>query len=111
MHERTRRAVARLLFVLVCALPTLAVFFFVLITFTPWFADYRRACLERELSLRIGLAVEIDAVEYYIKNFVWGGLQRTDTETPYAYGVYGTPNWKVNRDDRHPKTRRPPARH
>ncbi len=42
---------------------------------------------------------EIDAVEYYIKNFVWGGLQRTDTETPYAYGVYGTPNWKVNRDN------------
>ncbi len=41
---------------------------------------------------------EIDAVEYYIKNFVWGGLQRTDKETPYAYGVYGTPNWKVNRD-------------
>ena len=42
---------------------------------------------------------EIDAIEYYIKNFVWGGLQRTDQETPYAYGVYGTPNWKVNRDN------------
>ena len=42
---------------------------------------------------------EIDAIEYYIKNFVWGGLQRTDQETPYAYGVYGTPNWKINRDN------------
>jgi hypothetical protein len=42
---------------------------------------------------------EIDAVEYYIKHFVWGGLQRTDKETPYAYGVYGTPSWKVNRDN------------
>lgn len=41
---------------------------------------------------------EIDAVEYYIKNFVWGGLQRTDRETPYPYGVYGTPSWYVNRD-------------
>lgn len=41
---------------------------------------------------------EIDAVEYYIKHFVWGGLQRTDQETPYPYGVYGTPNWKVNRN-------------
>ncbi len=41
---------------------------------------------------------EIDAIEYYIKNFVWGGLQRTDKETPYAYGVYGTPSWLVNRD-------------
>lgn len=41
---------------------------------------------------------EIDAVEYYIKNFVWGGLQRTDKETPYPYGIYGTPSWYVNRD-------------
>lgn len=41
---------------------------------------------------------EIDAIEYYIKNFVWGKLQRTDQETPYPYGVYGTPNWLVNRN-------------
>lgn len=40
---------------------------------------------------------EIAAVEYYIKNYVWGGLQQTDKE-PYPYGVYGIPNWKVNRD-------------
>jgi hypothetical protein len=41
---------------------------------------------------------EIDGLEYYIRHYVWGGLQRTDKETPYPYGVYGTPNWKVNRD-------------
>ncbi len=41
---------------------------------------------------------EIASVEYYLRNFVWGGLQRTDTETPYPYGIYGTPNWMVNRD-------------
>jgi hypothetical protein len=41
---------------------------------------------------------EIDGVEYYIENFVWGKLQRTDEETPYSYGVYGTPSWIVNRD-------------
>jgi len=40
---------------------------------------------------------EIAAVEYYIKNYVWGGLQQTDKE-PFPYGVYGIPNWKVNRD-------------
>jgi hypothetical protein len=40
---------------------------------------------------------EIDAVEYYIKNYVWGGLQQTDKE-PYPYAIYGIPNWKVNRD-------------
>jgi len=41
---------------------------------------------------------EIDAVEYHLQHFVWGGLQRMDTETPYPYGIYGTDNWKVNRD-------------
>lgn len=43
---------------------------------------------------------EIESIEYYIENFVWGGLQRTDTETPYEYGVYGTPNWLVNRNQK-----------
>jgi hypothetical protein len=41
---------------------------------------------------------EIEAVEYYIEHFVWGGLQRTDKEEPYPYGIYGTPSWFVNRD-------------
>lgn len=40
---------------------------------------------------------EIASLEYYIKNFVWGGLQRTNVEKPYAYGIYGTPNWYINR--------------
>jgi len=40
---------------------------------------------------------EIDALEYHIKNYVWGGLQETDREKrPYA--IYGIPNWKANRD-------------
>jgi len=41
---------------------------------------------------------EIDAIEYYVKNFVWGGLQRTDIEKPNSYGLYGTPNWLISRD-------------
>ncbi|MEX2317891.1 MAG: DUF5695 domain-containing protein [Pirellulales bacterium] len=41
---------------------------------------------------------EIAAVEYYLENYVWGKLQRTDKETPYPYGVYGIPNWWVQRD-------------
>jgi hypothetical protein len=40
---------------------------------------------------------EIDAVESYLKNFVWGGLQETDKE-PYPFAIYGIPNWRVNRD-------------
>lgn len=41
---------------------------------------------------------EIESLEYYLKHFVWGGLQRRDDERPYPYGVYGTPNWFINRD-------------
>lgn len=40
---------------------------------------------------------EIQAIEDYIQNFVWGGLQETEREE-YPYGVYGIPNWKVNRE-------------
>jgi hypothetical protein len=39
---------------------------------------------------------EVEAVDYHIKNFVWGGLQRTTEETR-PYGVYGIPDWKTNR--------------
>ena len=44
---------------------------------------------------------EIDAVEYYIEKFVWGGLQRTDREEPYPYFIYGVPNWYENRHNEH----------
>ncbi len=40
---------------------------------------------------------EIRALEYYLEHFVWGKLQRTDAEEPYPYGVYGTPDWYVDR--------------
>jgi Family of unknown function (DUF5695) len=40
---------------------------------------------------------EIASIENYIQHYVWGGLQQTDKE-PYPYGIYGIPNWKVNRE-------------
>lgn len=42
---------------------------------------------------------EIEAVEYYLKNFVWGKLQMTDKER-YPYALYGIDNWKINRQSR-----------
>ncbi len=44
---------------------------------------------------------EIEAMDYYLKHFVWGGLQRTTEET-YSYGIYGIPDWKQNRDSNEP---------
>lgn len=40
---------------------------------------------------------QIAAVEYYLKHFVWGKLQRTGDEQPFPYGIYGSPSWHVNR--------------
>ncbi|HEX5222961.1 MAG TPA: DUF5695 domain-containing protein [Verrucomicrobiae bacterium] len=40
---------------------------------------------------------EVDALDYYITNFVWGGLQQTTAE-PYPYAIYGIPDWKTNRE-------------
>lgn len=41
---------------------------------------------------------EIEAVEYYIEHFLWGKLQRDETEMPYAYAIIGADNWKQNRE-------------
>ena len=44
---------------------------------------------------------QVAALDYYIQHFVWCGLQRTTNET-CAYGIYGIPDWKTNRDSRDP---------
>ena len=44
---------------------------------------------------------EVEALDYYIGHFVWGGLQRTTNET-YPYAIYGIPDWKTNRDSSDP---------
>ena len=47
------------------------------------------------------IAAEVEALDYYIEHFVWGGLQRT-TDESYTYGIYGIPDWKQNRDSSDP---------
>lgn len=64
MHERTQRAVARMLFVFSCAAPTLVTVAVVILTCTPWYDDYRRRGIEHHLSRELGVTVRIDAVEY-----------------------------------------------
>lgn len=39
---------------------------------------------------------QVDALDYYIEHFVWGGLQQTEDE-PFPYGVYGIPDWNTLR--------------
>jgi hypothetical protein len=40
---------------------------------------------------------EIDSLETYISKYLWGGMQMTEQEK-YPYGIYGIPNFKVNRE-------------
>ncbi len=40
---------------------------------------------------------EIDSLELYISKYLWGGMQMTEKEK-YPYGIYGIPNFKVNRE-------------
>ncbi|MDE1155493.1 MAG: DUF5695 domain-containing protein [Acidobacteriaceae bacterium] len=44
---------------------------------------------------------QVEALDYYIEHFVWGGLQRT-TQESYSYGIYGILDWKQNRDSPDP---------
>lgn len=71
-------------------------------------ADYILASDDPALSKAPYIAVknvdypdpgEIAAVEYYLRNFVWGRLQMT-TEERYPYAVYGIDNWKINRESK-----------
>lgn len=57
-----------------------------------------KAPLLASKNVRFPDAGEIQAIEYYLEHFVWGGLQRTDRETPYPYGLHGVPNWRETRD-------------
>jgi len=47
------------------------------------------------------LQSEVAALDHFLKHFVWGGLQRSTDESS-AYGIYGIPDWKTNRDSSDP---------
>jgi len=44
---------------------------------------------------------QVDALDYYIEHFVWGGLQQTEEE-PFPYGIYGIPDWHRLRNSEDP---------
>ncbi len=49
-------------------------------------------------NVRFPVQAEIDALEYHIENYIWGGMQYTDTEA-YPYGIIGVPTWEYNREN------------
>lgn len=59
MHERTQRAVARLLFVFCCAVPSSIVLAMVLVSWTPWYQSHKLAELTYELGRETGLVFQV----------------------------------------------------
>ena len=57
-----------------------------------------KCLLVAEKNVAFPDAAEVASLEYFIKNFVWGKQQRTDKESPYPYGIYGSDSWRQNRD-------------
>jgi hypothetical protein len=60
MHERTQRAIARLMFVFCCAVPTGLTMFCILVSWTPWYHHRSLRAIEAGLSRDTGLVVEIE---------------------------------------------------
>jgi hypothetical protein len=56
-----------------------------------------KSLLVAEKNVAYPDAAEVAALEYFIKHFVWGKHQRTDTEQPYPCGIYGADSWPQNR--------------
>lgn len=94
MHERTQRAVARMLFVFACAIPTLVTVAVVVVTATPWYNDYLRLGIQRELSRQLGVTVLIDAVEYPApKTIRLVGIKLLEPETQAEVGRVRSATW------------------
>src|SRR6056297_215487 len=59
MHERTSRALARLLFVACCAVPTMATLTTIMVIRTPWHHQRCLKNMQQHLASRTGLEFEI----------------------------------------------------
>ncbi|MEO1615962.1 MAG: hypothetical protein AAFV88_08950 [Planctomycetota bacterium] len=82
MHERTQRAVARLLFVFCCAVPTFAVLTAILVCWSPWYQARQLAELEYRLGLETGLVFEIRSCRQVAPGkFLLDEVELNDPET------------------------------
>lgn len=82
MHERTRRAISRMMFVFCCAVPTAIVMSMILWTWTPWAQRSVIFAAETDISNLTGAIVRLDNIQTLSpghSNF--NGLTLRDAET------------------------------
>ncbi len=63
MHERTQKAICRLAFVCLCAVPTACVLLAIVVSWTPWFHSYQLSKIEAHLTAELGLRVQVEDFE------------------------------------------------
>ena len=99
MHERTQRAIARLLFVFCCAVPTLLTSVCVLVTWTPWYHHRQLSQTAKAISSETGLIVELDDLEFPAPSRLHlFGVRVLDPETRHEIARVRELEW-VTRDD------------
>jgi hypothetical protein len=102
MHERTQRALARLAFVLCCALPTLLTVGTILITWTPWYHRSILRQLELQWSTYFGLDVSIaDFQQVSPSRLLIYGLVMNEPETGLEVARVRTAKFVTHNDHVH----------
>jgi len=100
VHERTQRAIARLLFVFCCAVPTAINLVCVVVTWTPWFHNRARTGIEQEIARETGLLIHIDDFRRYAPaTIVLSGVQLFDPETLQEVGRVRQVQWDAEGDE------------
>ena len=60
MHERTQRDMARLLFVVCCAVPTFVILLIIAVTLTPWYHQKQLHAITTSIAKDTGFRIEIE---------------------------------------------------
>ncbi|TWT98689.1 hypothetical protein [Stieleria varia] len=99
MHERTERAIARLLFVFCCAVPTSLTLLAILITWTPWYHASRLAAIAEHLSRETGLVVQIEDFRRVSPNrWTLHRVELIEPETLYQVAMIRQIDWTQDAD-------------
>lgn len=82
MHHRTRRALCRIGFLMICVAPTLGVAGFICVVRSPIYLAYEKAAFERSLSDALGLIVSIDSIDHPVRGVMeLKGVELADPDT------------------------------
>ncbi len=99
VHERTQRAIARLLFVFCCALPTGITLLCVSVTWTPWYHYRKLRGYENEISRETGLIVRMEDFRRTTPSSIhFSSVRLVDPETLHEVATVREVDW-VTRDD------------